>query len=341
MQKFLGPTVGKPKNNCEIIIHKNGNYFDKRRSNIQYTERKNNITCKNLKEMPVNVHGQHPIYKIYKANENGNIYNILSNKQVNGSISSGSGYRSITLQYENRNRKYIAKQHHIIVYECFKGIVKKGYEIDHIDGNKLNNKLENLQSLKAADHHKKTSRDNPDTGRKVGIKLSKAIVAINIETKKETLYTSLTEASLAIPGSTITKICSVLQSRRKSHQGYTFIYHKADDIDDEIWVCLLNPLYKGIEVSSLGRVKTKRGNISYGVLHNTYMRVSVSQNNVPKSVFVHRLICEAFLGFQPDMTYTVDHIDKNRINNNVYNLRWATRTEQALNRKWKKAQENL
>jgi len=61
------------------------------------------------------------------------------------------------------------------------------------------------------------------------------------------------------------------------------------------------------------------------------MRVSVSQNNKKQCIFVHRLVCEAFHGLQPDTTFTVDHIDRNRINNNENNLRWATKSEQRKN----------
>jgi hypothetical protein len=71
--------------------------------------------------------------------------------------------------------------------------------------------------------------------------------------------------------------------------------------------------------------------VSYGRRHLSYMRVSVTQDRKPKCVFVHRLICEAFHGQQPDPSYTVDHIDQNRVNNNEINLRWANKTEQRLN----------
>lgn len=47
---------------------------------------------------------------------------------------------------------------------------------------------------------------------------------------------------------------------------------------------------------------------------------------------VHRLVAELFL---PNFygKPTVDHIDRNTTNNSLYNLRWATRTEQNHNTK--------
>ena len=50
----------------------------------------------------------------------------------------------------------LTKRCHVFVYECFNGVVPNGYEIDHIDTNKSNNELKNLQCLSVINH-----RDNP------------------------------------------------------------------------------------------------------------------------------------------------------------------------------------
>lgn len=46
---------------------------------------------------------------------------------------------------------------------------------------------------------------------------------------------------------------------------------------------------------------------------------------------VHIIVATAFLGAQDSKVYVVDHIDTNRCNNRVENLRWFTRLENALN----------
>ena len=51
----------------------------------------------------------------------------------------------------NGKRKY---EHHYI-WEKTNGPIPKGYSIHHIDGNKLNNKIENLEMLTHSEHHKK------------------------------------------------------------------------------------------------------------------------------------------------------------------------------------------
>src|SRR6476660_2796081 len=49
-------------------------------------------------------------------------------------------------------------------------------------------------------------------------------------------------------------------------------------------------------------------------------------------VRVHRIVIFAFLGDPPTDNHTVDHIDQNKQNNNLSNLRWANYYEQAKNR---------
>ena len=46
---------------------------------------------------------------------------------------------------------------------------------------------------------------------------------------------------------------------------------------------------------------------------------------------VHIIVAKAFLGEHDSKVYVVDHIDTNRCNNRVENLRWFTRLENALN----------
>lgn len=53
----------------------------------------------------------------------------------------------------------------------------------------------------------------------------------------------------------------------------------------------------------------------------------------PRNVTVHRLVCVAFHGPAPSPTHEVAHADGNRTNNAAANLRWATRKENAADRK--------
>lgn len=61
-----------------------------------------------------------------------------------------------------------------------------------------------------------------------------------------------------------------------------------------------------------------------------YMRISLNKNGVSKSYLIHRLVGETFLENLENKP-TIDHIDRNKHNNHVSNLRWATRSEQMFN----------
>ena len=93
------------------------------------------------------------------------------------------------------------------------------------------------------------------------------------------------------------------------------------------------PGVSGYMVSSHGHVfnaatgNTMAQSIGYGYAH-----ASLCVGGVRKRYRVHRLVALAFHGLPPDESYTVDHIDRIKTNNNASNLRWATKAEQAANR---------
>ena len=65
-----------------------------------------------------------------------------------------------------------------------------------------------------------------------------------------------------------------------------------------------------------------------GLMSNGYRRVCIKC----KTYHVHRLIAETFIP-NPDNKPCIDHIDRNRANNDVSNLRWVTTKENAYNQK--------
>ena len=100
--------------------------------------------------------------------------------------------------------------------------------------------------------------------------------------------------------------------------------HKTIDLaTQEIWKqisCL-----PGYSVSNKGRVRKDDTDQIMSLSHNNgYARFTVSKN-------VHRLVAEAFLEKpENEAKCWVDHIDGNRANCDVSNLRWVTPSENAM-----------
>tara|TARA_R110000823_G_C15637043_1_gene469377 strand:- start:111 stop:584 length:474 start_codon:yes stop_codon:yes gene_type:complete len=70
--------------------------------------------------------------------------------------------------------------------------------------------------------------------------------------------------------------------------------------------------------------------LKHAVNHGGYHRVGLSRDNKGKYFSVHRLVAIHFIA-NPDNKPEVDHINRDRSDNRVENLRWVTRLENGQN----------
>ena len=93
--------------------------------------------------------------------------------------------------------------------------------------------------------------------------------------------------------------------------------------------------YETYSVSNIGRVmNNKTGRILKPCLsHDGCLRIDLRKIGEKKKHYkVHRLVATEFIE-NPDDKLCVDHIDGDRQNNDVSNLRWATYSENCQNSK--------
>jgi hypothetical protein len=124
-----------------------------------------------------------------------------------------------------------------------------------------------------------------------------------------------------------------IKELNKMHSEITNIKQRLEkqmiELNVEMWKKITGYNYS---VSSLGRVRNdKRGNfLKPRNNKNGYYRVALLGNGKPKDILIHRLVALYFIG-NPDNKPCVDHIDNNKINNNINNLRWVTIRENCQN----------
>lgn len=88
----------------------------------------------------------------HKNNIKQSMYEYFDKKGRTGTICK-NGYRAITI---NGIREY----EHRIVWKKHFGEIPKGYHIHHINGDKLDNRIENLTLINGSEHCKKHSINN-------------------------------------------------------------------------------------------------------------------------------------------------------------------------------------
>ena len=83
--------------------------------------------------------------------------------------------------------------------------------------------------------------------------------------------------------------------------------------------------FENYEVSNLGKVRNiKSGKVLKPHLnHKGYLKHHLSKNNKLKELFLHRIVATAFID-NPEGKPCVNHIDENKLNNDLSNLEWCT-----------------
>ena len=86
--------------------------------------------------------------------------------------------------------------------------------------------------------------------------------------------------------------------------------------------------YLNYHVSNLGRIRNSKTEriLKPNHTYHGYLHVILSKNNKQKHGIIHRLVMQEFTN-NPENTEFVDHIDHDKSNNCLTNLRWATNSE--------------
>lgn len=227
----------------------------------------------------------------------------------------GRGYRRISI---GRKHAFV----HRLVALAFLGPPKSEKDtVDHIDRDKGNNMVTNLRWASKAEQraNQKPHAQFQDT---MPIEINKGDGIWH-------RFACMSECCRAF-NLDVSMVSKCMRGKRKSHKGCTFRKVEAVPIPGERWDTV-----HGIDVSSAGRIRNRKSGTIWMPRptdgHAGYCYVA---DPAGKMHSVHRLVAQGFLAKPIDPKLSeVDHIDRDRSNNCVANLRWAGRSQQVHNRK--------
>ena len=151
---------------------------------------------------------------LYQVSDCGNVRNVKTGKNKKAGITP-YGYKRVVL-YANGKRKWF--QVHRLVADAFIPNEDGKREVNHIDGNKLNNNAANLEWATSSENHlhaysnglKHANIENAVKARSKKVKCSNGVVYESVQA---------TARSLGICASNISEVCN---GKRKKAGGYCF-----------------------------------------------------------------------------------------------------------------------
>ena len=183
------------------------------------------------------VYNIHPVYDLYASDESGNIIHIIKKVPMKGN-KQNSGYMFCCVKKHGGKQKtfYV----HRFVWQCFNGDIPNGKVIDHINNDKEDNRLCNLQLMTQQQNCKKSAKDRDYTFAAKNHENRKCVKATNQNTNEATYFESLYAVNqhLGINAGIVKMVCEGLNNcksgiSKKDGHSYTFEYIKKDDLPND------------------------------------------------------------------------------------------------------------
>ena len=285
-------------NDCDINISLTDNVYD------ILSERKIIYDDSKVKERWKVITG----YSKYKVSNLGRVMNLETKKFLNGYNMDKSSYIQKMINLYDDNNKIHGMLLHRLVYQAFKGKITSDINIDHIDGNFLNNRLSNL---KVCDNIK----DNINNEITI---LSAKINAYNRSMEKKEVVSHDYNIN-ALDGEEWVNVIGMEDLYEVSNLGR--VRSKVIPIEYN---------RKGVEFIVNRKPKLMKQHVK-----SKYMFISLGRNGNKVHLPVHKIVYESFNGKLSE-GLEIDHINGDCADNRLCNLQAVTHDENLNRRKYKK-----
>jgi len=315
----------------EIIIFIDGNDKNFHYKNLKKINRTDMFKVENHQELDKNKEWKiNKDYPDYKISNYGDIFSIKSNKILK---TRKNFHKYFIIKLINKNNERNELMVHRLVYDTFKILSgNNNLVIDHIDRNPSNNYIDNLKEV--------TQKENL-LNRNIGEVNKNKIIQYSLDNKFIKEWNCLDEIKneLKIKSTSLISMCCM--GKRKT--AYNFIWKnlsKIEEIGDfrEI-ISNNNKTYLKYKINSEGIIINKNNIILKPKIEYGYKVVGLTSDDGIKNNFkVHRLVAMTFID-NPNKYNIVNHIDENKLNNNVENLEWCNHKQNITHSQGKKVNQ--
>ena len=166
---------------------------------------------------------QHPTYTNYGAKEDGTILNLKTMRRLKPRTNN-SGYLRIVVCKNGKPKQYYV---HRFVFESFKGDIPLKLQVDHIDNDKQNNCIDNLQLLTPAANSQKAPSGNR---RQNGGRSPISVISICVESGERQTFPSMQKAARILgvyPGTISSIVRNKIHSTQSKTTGQWYTFEKA------------------------------------------------------------------------------------------------------------------